>query len=107
MAKKVDAIQRGLVELLIAHGCSWQSTTIVGKGCPDGFIGYRGITVPVEFKDPKRLNVKGRTADAQAQWRATWRGGRCYVLSNWAQCEEMMRVMAATAAALGKLLEAA
>lgn len=94
MSRKVDTIQRPLVNQLEAHGATFQSTAAVGRGCPDGFVGFLGVTDPCEFKSGDRAaKRKSKTADMQAAWRQKWRGSPCWVITSWSDCEAMLESM--------------
>jgi len=94
MSRKVDTVQRPLVKQLEAHGATFQSTAAVGRGCPDGFVGFLGITDPVEFKSGAcAAKRKSKTADMQAEWRRKWRGSMCWVITSWPDCERMLESM--------------
>jgi hypothetical protein len=94
MSRKVDTIQRPLVTLLEAHGATFQSMAAVGRGCPDGIVGFLGETAVVEFKSGARAaKRKSKTADQQAEWRRKWKGSMCWVVTSWPDCERMLESM--------------
>lgn len=102
-AAKIDESQRKLVPFLENHGATFQSTASEGKGCPDGWLGYRGITDPVEFKTPKppskrplktpRPRKATSTEVAQAKWHAEWRGSPRVILRTEADCLRLLTSM--------------
>lgn len=87
-AAKIDDAQRLLVPFLRAHGASFQSTAPLGKGAPDGVIGYAGSDCWVEFKaegeDPERH---------QLEWHVQWRGAPVAVLRTEEDCRALLRRM--------------
>lgn len=52
-AARVDANQAQLVDLFRAHGCEWESTARMGRGFPDGIVGWRDKIALCEIKTPK------------------------------------------------------
>ena len=72
---RVDKNQKELVGTIRAMGGTWLDLSSVGKGCPDGLIGYRGRTYLVEIKGPK-----GTLTEDQETFIALWRGSPVHVL---------------------------
>jgi hypothetical protein len=83
-AARLDANHRTLVRFFLAHGCSWLDLAKVGKGCPDGLLGWNRRSCLVEFKSrgPQGGMSSGasRSAIGQAEWAASWRGCPVYVV---------------------------
>lgn len=104
---KIDDSQRELVPFLQAHGATFQSLATVGKGCPDGIVGFMGVTAVVEFKTPRtppktsrrvpRARKATRTVLAQAEWSARWKGSTVVILRTREDCTEMLNLMAVMA----------
>ena len=69
--KRVDENQKTLVHTFIALGCSVLNLSIVGRGCPDLLIGYRGKSVLVEIK----RDSKAYFTEPQVKFMQEWRGG--------------------------------
>lgn len=72
---RVDANQAQLVAYAVARGASWLSMSKLGRGCPDGILGFRGETYLVEIKTPK-----GTLTDDQREFLRTWNGGPVHIL---------------------------
>jgi hypothetical protein len=105
-AAKVDNSQRELVPFLEAHGATFQSMATVGKGCPDGVVGFLGVDWLVEFKTgaaPKAPSKRkaGRTEAAQAKWHAEWRGASVAILRTRDDAEKLLERMRFKARLLG------
>jgi hypothetical protein len=81
-AAKVDANQKAIVEVFRAAGASWQSLAMVGGGCPDGILGWRGITTLVEIKDGSKKPSERRLNAQQVAWHGAWRGGPVVVVES-------------------------
>lgn len=67
---KPDANQAALVALIVAHGASWQNTTVLGSGVPDGVIGYCGVDVWAEIKAGRDKKPRPN----QVEWARRWKG---------------------------------
>ena len=80
---KVDEAQRELVPVYEQFGASWQSTASVGHDCPDGFVGFLGLTDPIEFKTGKAKVTAG-----QLEWHISWRGSPVRVIRTRADVVE-------------------
>lgn len=65
-----------LVALFEEKGASFQTTAMVGRGCPDGYVGYRGYTIPVEFKTDT-----GQVRESQKEWQENF-NSQAYVVRN-------------------------
>ena len=71
---KVDANQAEIVADLRAIGCTVLHLHMVGHGCPDIAVGFRGQNYLFELKDGDKPPSRRRlTADEQA-WHEKWRG---------------------------------
>jgi len=56
-------------------GCSVTDLRLVGKGCADLLIGYRGIDHQVEVKKPRGPKAKAEDRKpTQVTYAATWKG---------------------------------
>lgn len=87
-AAHVDANQRDIVIALHRAGCTTQSLAQIGCGCPDVLVGFAGVNILLEIKNPERDTPSQRRADresleAQAKFREFWKG-RVY----WARTPE-------------------
>lgn len=74
-AAKIDATQVDIVQAARDIGASWVSLAAVGKGCPDGIIGFRGQNHLVEIK-----TETGRLRPSQEQFIQAWNGAPVVVL---------------------------
>lgn len=78
-AAKVDANQSAIVAAFRKAGASVQPLHMVGQGCPDLLVGFRGRNLAVEVKDgSKPPSARKLTAD-EAEWHEAWRGQVCVV----------------------------
>jgi hypothetical protein len=73
---RVDSNQNEIVKALEQIGCTVQSLTIVGGGCPDLLVGYHGDNLLLELKGPD-----GRVRQSQRDWQERWRGNVAMVAS--------------------------
>lgn len=74
VAARTDANQRQIIEVLRAQGCSVQPLHMVGSGCPDAIVGYRGLNFLIEIKDGNKSASRRRLTEDEAQWHSTWKG---------------------------------
>ena len=70
-AKRVDVNQKEIVHALRTFGATVQDLSMVGAGCPDLLIGYRGNTILIEVK----RDSKAKLTSHQVDWHDNWRGG--------------------------------
>jgi len=70
-AKRRDAVEPGIVEVLRKSGCSVALT----DQPMDLLIGYRGKTYIGECKDPSMKGRKNEYTKKQQEFFDTWRGG--------------------------------
>jgi hypothetical protein len=69
IAKRTDSNQSDIVEVLRRMGATVQTLHMVGHGCPDILVGYRGHNLLLECKvGDKRLNER------EMEWHKTWKG---------------------------------
>ena len=90
-AARVDANQAGIVELFRAYGGTWLSMASLGKGAPDGVLGYWGMERLVEIKNPKQKPSARKLRPGQEAFRATWMGHRVAVIESEDQALELLR----------------
>lgn len=75
--RRVDDNQAEIVEALRAIGATVTHLHANGHGCPDLLVGWQGVNVLMEVKQPKgRLNTR------QARWHRQWAGQVCVVTSS-------------------------
>lgn len=75
MPKRVDANQPEIVKALRELGASVQCLHMVGHGCPDLVIGFRGVTYLCEIKNGNA----GLTPD-EARFHSEWRGQKVAIV---------------------------
>ena len=76
-AARTDANLTEIVKALRQAGCSVHIT----NGMWDITIGYGGLCMLGEVKDPRKPPSKRRRTAAQEQWLQTWTGGCRLILS--------------------------
>jgi len=69
MPKKVDTNQPDIVSELRQTGMSVQTLHMVGKGCPDIVVGFRGENFLFEIK-----YGRGKLNDLEYMWHQDWEG---------------------------------
>lgn len=84
--QRIDPNQPAIVKALRARGASVQSLGSVGAGCPDLLVGFKGINLIMEVKDPDSDAPAGRNHPlklnpAQVDWFETWNGSAKVVMS--------------------------
>ena len=73
-AARVDANQSEIITALRKVGATVQPLHMVGGGCPDLLVGYRGRNVLLEVKDgAKPMSARKLTKD-EVDWINEWRG---------------------------------
>lgn len=79
-AAKTDANQSEVVRALRAiPGVSVQTLAMVGQGCPDLLVGYRGKNYLMEVKDGKKTASQRLLTRAEIEWHIEWSGQVCLV----------------------------
>lgn len=73
-AKKIDANQPRIVKQLKALHVSVLHLHMVGKGCPDLLLGFRGKCFLVELKDPSQPPSKRKLTPDEQEFLDSWRG---------------------------------
>lgn len=73
-AAKVDSNQAEIVGALRQIGCSVQPMHMIGQGCPDILIGYRGSCLTAEIKDGSLRPSARRLTPMEKEWHESWRG---------------------------------
>ena len=72
---RVDGNQAALVKFIRSMGATWQHTYTI-PGALDGIIGYRGVDVRCEIKDPSQSPSRRRLTPAEVETIREWKG-RC------------------------------
>lgn len=75
--KRVDSTQVQIVKELRRLGMEVEHLHMVGKGCPDILVGYKGKNVLLEIKKDEKAKL---TPD-QVLWHRSWKG-QVAVVSN-------------------------
>jgi hypothetical protein len=73
----VDENQSEIVKALLDLGCTVQSLSAVGLGIPDLLVGFAGVNILMEVKNPDRKGGKENssgTLKRQREWRSWWKG---------------------------------
>ena len=78
---KVDANQAEIVEALRAIGATVQHLHMVGRGCPDLLVGFRGLNWLLEIKDGSKPPSRRRLTPDEKEWISGWAGTTIVVLS--------------------------
>jgi len=74
-ASQRDTNHRDIVHALEQVGCTVQDLSLVGGGCPDLAVAFRGANYFIEIKREKAKGIKGGDLrKSQKKWLATWRG---------------------------------
>jgi len=74
MAKRVDDNQKEIVRNLRQLGCSVQSLSSLGKGCPDLLVGIKKRNWLIELKDGKKFSSQQKLTPDEIRWHQTWNG---------------------------------
>jgi hypothetical protein len=72
-AAKVDRNQSEIVTALRAVGCRVQLLHMVGGGCPDLIVAFRGGLLFLECKDGKLPPSARKLTPEQVEWHDLWR----------------------------------
>lgn len=74
MSRRVDDNQPAIVSALRQVGATVLVLSMVGSGCPDIAVGYRGITYLFEIKDGAKPASKRKLTGDEQIWHDNWRG---------------------------------
>lgn len=91
-AAKVDANQPSIVAGLRMVGASVQPLHMVGDGCPDLLVGYRGVNLLLEVKDGEKSASRRALTPEQVRWHGEWWGQKAVVCS----LDEALQAIGAT-----------
>lgn len=94
MRGKVDANQSRIVKELRQAGCSVAMTSNLGGGFPDILVGWRGVNVLAEIKDPNQPPSKRRLTPDEQEFHAAWKGQKCVIET----AEDILKNFAVTVA---------
>lgn len=73
-AAHTDANQTAIVAALRKVGAKVTSLAAVGGGVPDLLVGFRGVNVLLEVKNPEQSKRDQRLRKSQREFHATWPG---------------------------------
>ena len=73
-AARVDENQADLVAYLRKRGATVKSLAAVGQGFPDLAVGYKGINLLVEIKNPSQSNTVQKLKPQQVDVHENWQG---------------------------------
>lgn len=73
-ARRIDVNQPDIVEALRKAGATVQPLHAVGKGCPDLLVGWRGLNVLMEVKNPNVPKADRERTPDQVRWATDWHG---------------------------------
>jgi len=81
-AKRVDSNQAAIVETFRSVGATVQHLHVIGRGCPDILVGFRGVNYLVEIKDGSKPPSKRQLTPDEIEWHRLWRGQISIVKNN-------------------------
>lgn len=81
IAKRTDANQKEIVKTFRDMGASVLILSMVGKGCPDILVGYRGVNYLVEIKDGAKAPSAKKLTPAEQDFFFGWGGQVCIIES--------------------------
>ena len=70
----MDDNQRAVIAALRQMGCSVQPLSMVGDGCPDIMVGYKGRNLLFEIKDGDKPPSCTKKTQKQEYWHRVWGG---------------------------------
>ena len=71
---RVDSNQPEIVQALRQIGATVQPIHVIGKGCPDLLVGYRGVNYVLELKDGDKVPSARKLTPDELRWHDDWRG---------------------------------
>lgn len=74
MPKRIDENQPAIVSALRQVGATVLVLSMVGSGCPDICVGFRGVTYLFEIKDGQKPASKRKLTGDEQIWHDNWRG---------------------------------
>ena len=72
---KKDANHNEVVAALEKAGASVLDMSAIGGGFPDLIVGFRGVSLLMEIKNPKTSYGRRGLNKNQIRWQEIWRGG--------------------------------
>ncbi len=95
--RRVDSNQAELVKFIRSIGASFQHTHSI-PGALDGIIGYFGIDVRVEIKDPDKSPSSRKLTPAEIETIENWRGRAPAVIETEDDVLRLLKAMKSEAA---------
>lgn len=92
MPKKVDSNQNELFKKIRQVGATVQDISMVGHGCPDALIGFRGKNYLIEIKDGNKPKSKRKLTPNEAEFMLTWQG-QARVVNDIMDIYEMLGIL--------------
>ena len=71
---------------LYAKQCRWH---MVGRGCPDLLVGYRGVNYLLEVKDGEKPKSAQKLTPDEDAWHFMWMGQVAVVTCDW-DCDVLL-----------------
>lgn len=72
-ASRTDANHSAVVDALLAIGCSVQTLSAIGCGCPDLWVARNGRMWAIEVKDGDKPPSERKLTPDQVKWHARWK----------------------------------
>ena len=88
---RVDANQREIVDALRNLGASVICLHMVGQGCPDLLVGFRGVNELAECK-----SKSGKLTPDEADLHRTWQGKQIWIVRSVDDCLVMLGLIGDT-----------
>lgn len=95
--KRVDKNQPEIVMALRRAGASVQPIHVIGRGCPDLLVGFRGRCYVFEVKDGDKPPSDRALTDDEKKWHREWRG-QVAIVESPSQAVEILQGLARLAA---------
>ena len=84
---RVDANQPDIVRALRQIGATVQHLYVIGDGCPDLLVGFRGVNYVLEVKDGDKPPSGRKLTPDELRWHDEWRGEVCIVKNEYEAIE--------------------
>ena len=94
-AARADVNQHELVKFIRKMGASWQHTHAI-PGALDGILGYRGIDIRVEIKDPDQPPSRRTLTPAEEKTIDEWKGRPPVIIETEADVVALLAKLAPT-----------
>lgn len=91
-AHRQDANHNAIKEEFKRLGCTWMDTYQLGRGLPDGIVGYGGLCMAIEIKDAAKIPSQRKLTPMEQEFHSYWTGGM-RIVETKADCMEVFTVM--------------